>query len=67
MAPDSQLSAGWPLLLVSLVAVPNFDATLDEAHHVLVLWWGEMKRAGSRAFDWRLAGPPALSLGVLGL
>lgn len=32
--------------LVGLVAVPNFDAALDEAHHVLILQEGEMLRAG---------------------
>ena len=37
---------GQPHSLVGLVAVSNFDATLDEAHHVLVLQGGEMLRAG---------------------
>lgn len=34
-----------PHSLVGLVAVSNFDAALDEAHHVLILQEGEMLRA----------------------
>lgn len=50
------MAPGWTHLLVGLVAVSNFDATLDEAHHVLVLWWGETKRTESEAGNCRLEG-----------
>lgn len=43
-----QAPPGWPHSLVGLVAVANFDATLDEAHHILILQEEEMLRAGPR-------------------